>query len=129
MPNSTRMSSAIRTIAWPSCKFRLRAGLVRVLSTVDRICSDDDVVADCLLYQWGDRLERVPEGHLEGLVSVGGNRLVATGGRGIVWKLPARRIGRPVARGTRVGDENPARVGRRLLRGSLRVAAVRYGTV
>src|SRR5256885_8058404 len=105
MPNRTRMSSAIRMIAWPPCKLRLRS-LVGVLGTVDRICSDDDVVANCLLYERSDRLERVPERHFKRLVSVGGDRLVAARGRGIVWKLPARRVGRPVARGARVGDEN-----------------------
>src|SRR2546427_13009554 len=78
MPNSTRISSAIRMIAWPSCKLRLRAGLVRVLGTVDRICSDDDVVANCLLYQWSDRLERVPERHLDRLVAGRGSDVVAS---------------------------------------------------
>src|SRR6266513_4767215 len=100
MPNRTRMSRAIRTIAWPSCKLRLR-GLVGVLGTVDRICSDDDVVANCLLYQWSDRLERVPERHLERLVSVGCHGLVAARGRRIVGKLAARSIGRAVARRAR----------------------------
>src|SRR2546427_11967592 len=97
MPNSTRMSSAIRMIAWPSCKFRLRAGLVRVLSPVDRICSDDDVVANCLLYQWSDRLERVPELHLERLVSVGCHGPVAARGRRVVGRLAGRRLVEDVA--------------------------------
>src|SRR5437773_12251886 len=112
MPNSTRISSAIRMIAWPSCKFRLRAGLVRVLGTVDRICSDDDVVANCLLYQWSDRLERVPERHLERLVSVGCHGLVAARGRWIVGKLAARRIGRAVAGRDCIRDEEQAEDGR-----------------
>src|SRR5205809_2169524 len=129
MPNRTRMSSAIRMIAWPSCKFRLRVGLVRVLGTVDRISSDDDVVANCLLYQWSDRLERVPERHLERLVSVGCHGLVAARGRRIIGKLAARSIGRAVARRARVSDEDPAGVGRRLVGGTLRDAAVGDGTV
>src|SRR5690242_20439852 len=70
MPNNTRMSRAIRTIAWPCCRLALRGRrLVGVLSTVDRICSDDDVVANCLLNKWSNRLEGVPDGHLDRLVT------------------------------------------------------------
>src|SRR2546428_13493979 len=93
MPNSTRISSAIRMIAWPSCKFRLRAGLVRVLSTVDRICRDDDVIANCLLYQWSDRLERVPARHLERLDSGGWHGLPAARRRRIIRDLAPRMLG------------------------------------
>src|SRR2546423_511371 len=68
MPKSTRINRAIRTIAWPCCRLALRgSSLVGVFSTVDRICSDDDVAANCLLYQWGDRLERVPDRYLDRL--------------------------------------------------------------
>src|SRR2546430_17717210 len=102
MPNSTRISSAIRMIAWPSCKFRLRAGLVRVLSTVDRICSDDDVVANCLLYQWSDRLERVPERHFDRLVAGRGSDLVASSAH-VRWRggnqAPVRPVPRALSRG------------------------------
>src|SRR5207249_11942864 len=98
MPNRTRISSAIRTIAWPSCKLRLR-GLVGVLGSINRICSDDDVVANDLLDDWSDGLERVPKGHLERLVSIGRHCIVAAGGRGVVGKLPARCLGDAVAWG------------------------------
>src|SRR5438046_10607581 len=90
MPNSTRMSSAIRMIACPCCRSR-RAGLVRIFSTVNRICSDDDVVANDLLDDWSDRLERVPERDLDGLVSCRGRHVVAAGA-----KL-GRRLGTPAA--------------------------------
>src|SRR5256885_14842236 len=100
MPNSTRISSAIRMIAWPSCKFRLRAGLVRVLSTVDRICSDDDVVANCLLYQWSDRLERVPERHFDRLVAGRGSHVVAS-------RAHVRRRGGPQAAARPVRGAGP----------------------
>src|SRR5690348_7811461 len=76
IPNSTRINSAIRTIACPSCRFR-RIDLVRVLSTVDRICGDDDVAADNLLDDRSDRLEGVPERHLDRLVADGGLDRVA----------------------------------------------------
>src|SRR5437879_11688552 len=71
MPNSTRISSAIKTIAWPSCRLRF-GDLVRIFGTVNRICGDDDVVADNLLDDRSDRLERVPERHLDGLIAHGG---------------------------------------------------------
>src|SRR2546428_12933751 len=105
MPNRTRISSAIRTIAWPSCKLRLR-GLVRVFGTVDRICSDDDVVADDLLNDWSYRLEREPERHFD--------RLVA-GGRGDPAPAVAdirRRVGTQAAPGAAWrGGARRARVG------------------
>src|SRR5256886_4997552 len=126
MPNRTRMSSAIRTIAWPSCKLRLR-GLIGVLGSVDRICSDDDVVADDLLDDWCDRLERVPEGHLDRLIAGGGRHVVASGaevGRRVRAQAATRTVRGPVARGAWVGDEDPARVRGRLGRRTLRDAAV-----
>src|SRR5437762_1690411 len=122
MPNRTRMSRAIRMIAWPSCKLRLR-GLVAVLGTVDRICSDDDVVADCLLYQRRDRLECVPEGHLDRLVARRGCDVVAAGAhvrRRIRAQTPARPVRRAVAGRARVGDEDPPGVCGRLRGGPLR---------
>src|SRR3989475_11887709 len=94
MPNRTRMSSAIRTIAWPSCKLRLR-GLIGVLGSVNRICSDDDVVADDLLDDWCDRLERVPEGHLDGLIA-GGGRHVGTSGAEVGRRARAQAATRSV---------------------------------
>src|SRR2546425_13328330 len=116
MPNRTRISSAIRTIAWPSCKLRLR-GLVRVFGTVDRICSDDDVVADDLLNDWSYRLERVPERHFDRLVAGGRCDQVAAGadiGRRIGTQAATRSVRREVARSARIGDEDPAGVcGRR----------------
>src|SRR5256885_11559589 len=127
MPNSTRISSAIRMIAWPSCKFRLRAGLVRVLSTVDRICSDDDVVANCLLYQWSDWLERVPERDLDRLVAGRGGHVIAPGAHVRRWvgaQAAARPVGCAVAGGARVGDEDPSGV-----RGRFRGRALRDATV
>src|SRR5256885_16343935 len=116
MPNRTRMSRAIRTIAWPSCKLRLR-GLVGVLGTVNRICSDDDVVANCLLYQRSNRLERVPEGDLDRLIAGRGGHQVAAGTqvrRRIGAQAAARAVRRDVARGARVRDEDPTGVRRRL---------------
>src|SRR5216683_1329908 len=68
MPNSTSISSAIRTIAWPCCSFR-SGELVRVLGTVDRITGDDDPVANNLLNQWSQRLEVEPERYLDRLVA------------------------------------------------------------
>src|SRR2546428_6974631 len=123
MPNSTRISSAIRMIAWPSCKFRLRAGLVRVLSTVDRICSDDDVVANCLLYQWSDRLERVPERHFDRLVAGRGSHVVASRAhvrRRVGPQAAARPVRGAVPGGARVRDGNSARGYRPLWPGPLR---------
>src|SRR5712691_1908499 len=116
MPNSTRISRAIRTIACPPCSVALRA-LVRVFGSVNRICRDDDVVADNLLNDWSDGLERVPERYLDRLVAGRGRHVVAAGaevGRRIGAKTAARTVGRSVARGARVGDEDPARVGRGL---------------
>src|SRR5438270_2202264 len=115
MPNSTRISSAIRTIACPCCK--LRAGLVRVFGTVNRICSDDDVVANDLLDDWSDRLERVPERDLDGLVSCRRRHVVAAGakvGRRIGAPAAPWAVRRPVPGSARIGDEYPARVGCRL---------------
>src|SRR5437899_5494062 len=117
MPNSTRMSSAIRTIACPPCKLRLRGMLVAVLGTVDRICSDDDVVAHDLLNDWSYWLERVPDGHLDGLVADGRRDQVAARTdvrRRVGAEAASRSVGRPVAGRARVGDEDPSRVGRRL---------------
>src|SRR2546425_13259561 len=126
MPNMSRMSSAIVTIAWLSCKLRLR-GLIGVLDSVDRICSDDDVVADDLLDDWCDRLERVPEGHLDRLIAGGGRDVVASGaevGRRVRAQAAPRTVRGPVARGAWVGDEDPARIRRRPGRGGLPGAAV-----
>src|SRR5690242_4641362 len=118
MPNRTRISSAIRTIACPSWRERLV-----VLGTIDRICRDDEVVSDNLLDERGHGLERVPDGHLQWFVSVGGHRVETSGGRGVVGKLTARRIWnlrRPhralVSSGAGIGDEDPAGVDGRLLR-------------
>src|SRR5207249_9869587 len=115
MPNNTRISSAIRTIACPCCK--LRVGLVGVFGTVNRICSDDDVVANDLLDDWSDRLERVPERDLDGLVAGRGRHVVAAGaqvGRRIGTPAAPWAVRRPVAGRARIGDEYPARVGCRL---------------
>src|SRR2546423_14580898 len=109
MPNSTRIRSAIRTIACPCCK--LRAGLVRVFGTVNRICSDDDVVANDLLDDRGDRLERVPERHLDRLVAGGRSHVVAAGAevrRGVRAEAAPRALWGPVAGGGRGGEEDPA---------------------
>src|SRR6266536_785580 len=103
IPNSTRMSSAIRTIAWPSCKLRLR-GLVAVLGTIDRICSDDDVGAHDLLNDWSYRLERVPDGHLDRLVADGRrDQVSARAGvrRRVAAEAAAGAVGRAVARRAR----------------------------
>src|SRR2546421_1854875 len=112
MPNRTRMSSAIRTIAWPSCKLRLR-GLVGVLGSINRICSDDDVVANDLLDDWSDRLERVPERHLDRLIAGCRCHVVAARaevGRRVGAEAATRAVRRSVACSGGVCDEDPARV-------------------
>src|SRR5438046_2994261 len=120
MPNSTRINRAIRTIAWPCCRLALRgSSLVGVFSTVDRICSDDDVAANCLLYQWCDGLECVPDRHLDRLVADRGGHVVAAGaqvGRRVGADAATRAVRRSVACRARVRDEDPARVGGRLRR-------------
>src|ERR1044071_4633683 len=114
MPKRTRMSRAIRTIAWPCCRLALRGRrLVGVLSTVDRICSDDDVVANCLLNKWSNRLERVPDGHLDRFVADRRGDVVASGARvrrRVGAKAAAWPVRGTVARLARVGDEDPAGV-------------------
>src|SRR5207249_11584430 len=108
MPNRTRMSSAIRTIACPSCNLRC-GDLVRVLGTVNRIRSDDDVAADNLLDDRGDRLERVPERDLDGLVAGCGRHVVAAGAE-VRRRAGVQSAAGPVARagagGAVVGDED-----------------------
>src|SRR5437867_12083580 len=104
MPNRTRISSAIRTIACPSCNLRC-GDLVRVFGTVNRIRSDDDVAADNLLDDRGDRLERVPERDLDGLVA--GRRRHVVAARADVRRRTAAQsapalVGHPVAGGARL---------------------------
>src|SRR5690348_12916962 len=113
MPNRTRISSAIRTMACPPWSVALRA-LVRVLGSVNRICRDDDVVADNLLDDRSDRLERVPERDLDRLVAGRGCHSVAAGAG--VWRRVAaeaapRSVGSAVSCLARIGDEDPPRVG------------------
>src|SRR6516225_9105946 len=98
MPNRTRMSSAIKTIAWPACKLRL-ARLVGVLGPVDSICGDDDVVADNLLDEGSDWLERVPERHLDRLVSDCGLNGIASRAWGGIQAEPAARTVRVAVAG------------------------------
>src|SRR2546430_9707679 len=110
------MSSAIKTIACPSCSFRC-GDLVRVLSTVDRIRSDDDVVTDNLLDDRRDRLERVPEGDLDRLVA-GRGRHVVTAGADVRRRGGAesttRAVGRAVAGGGGGAGGDPNRGSRRV---------------
>src|SRR5438477_3125818 len=107
MAKRTSISSAINTIAWPSCSFR-RNDLVRVLGTIDRISSDDDLVSDYLLNQWRERLEVKPERHLDGLVADRGCDCVAAGTRrGQRAEAAARTVGHAVAGSAGVGDEDP----------------------
>src|SRR6266568_6155930 len=133
MPNSTRINSAIRTIAWPCCRLALRGtSLVGVFSTVDRICSDDDVAANCLLYQWSYRLERVPDRHLDRLVADRGGHVVAAGaqvGGRVAAEAATRAVRRAVAGLAWVGDKDPAGVGGRLGWRANRVAAVRQRAI
>src|SRR5690349_23978181 len=94
MPNRTRISSAIKTIACPPWSVALR-DLVRVLGSVNRICRDDDVVADNLLDDRCDRLERVPERHLDRLVSGRGHDVVAARAgvrRRVAAQAPSRTV-------------------------------------
>src|ERR1044072_8410981 len=118
MPKRTRMSRAIRTIAWPCCRLALRGRrLVGVLSTVDRICSDDDVVANCLLNKWSNRLERVPDGHLDRFVADRRGDVVAAGagvGRRVGAETATGAVRGAVARRAGIGDEDQAGVGGRL---------------
>src|SRR2546423_2833585 len=108
MPNSTRISSAIRTIAWPDC-----LELIRIFGTVNRIRSDDDVVADNLLDDRRDRLECVPDGDLDGLIADRGlNRVAAGSGGGIRAQTSSRAVRVSIARGAGVGNEDPTRVHR-----------------
>src|SRR5438094_8690026 len=98
MPNRTRISSAIRTIACPSCNLRC-GDLVRVFSTVNRIRSDDDVAADNLLDDRGDRLERVLEGDLDRLVAGRRRHVVAARaevGRRVAAQSAPATGGRPM---------------------------------
>src|ERR1700757_3732263 len=132
MPKRTRISRAIRTIAWPSCRERLLV----VLGTINRICRDDEVVSDNLPNDRSHGLKRVPDGHLQWLVSVGGDRVQASRRRRVVGKLTAWRIRnrwrsqRPlVTARARIGDEDPAGVDRGFLRRADRIAAVGYGAV
>src|SRR5438093_11921404 len=125
MPNRTRIRSAIRTIAWPSCNLRC-GDLVRVLGTINGICRDDDVVADNLLDDRCDRLERVPERHLDGLVPRRGRHVVtadADVGRRIRAEAATRAVRRAVACGAGISDEDPSGGGGRLLRRALGDAA------
>src|SRR5260370_14978839 len=71
MANRTRISRAIRTMAWPCCSL-CSGELVRILGTVDRITGDDDPAANNLLDQRSQRLEVEPERHLDGLVADSG---------------------------------------------------------
>src|SRR5690348_8489735 len=129
MPNSTRINSAIKTIACPCCRFLWR-GLVGVFGTVNRICRDDDVVADYLLNDGCDRLERVPERHLDRLVADRGDLVQTSGTRSRIAAASAPRVVRiSSATVARVRDEKPPRVGARQLRRSKRVSAVGQRTV
>src|SRR5438034_352695 len=149
--NSTRIRRAISTMAWPSCKrlsavfmrslppakerkfaprARRAARLVRVFGTVNRICNDDDLVANYLLDQWSDGLEVEPERHLDGLIADRGRDGVAAWARrGQRAEASARSVGRAVSRGARVGDEYPSGVRRGQLRRARRDSAVGDGSV
>src|SRR5665213_354520 len=152
--NRTRMRSAMSTMAWPSWRrrwalfvrslppakectaltpprrFERDARLVRVLGTVDRICSDDDSVANNLLDQRGEWVEVEPERHLDRLVADRRSDRVATRPwRGQHAQAATRPVGHAVAGSARVGDEDPARIGGRQLQRADRVAAVRDGAV
>src|SRR2546428_2300191 len=118
MANNTRSSRAMRTMAWPSCSFR-RRDLGRVLSAINRISSDDDLVADNLLDYWSQRLEVEPQRHLDGLVSNGGlDRVAARTGRRQRTQAAAGAVGcrRGGAARARVGGADPARAGWRELK-------------
>src|SRR5260370_554869 len=126
MPNRTRISRAISTIAWPACAGPSRTrpvtaspsdcliltsgDSVRVFGTVDRICGDDDVVTDNLLDDRRDRLERVPDRHLERLISVRSHRVIATRRRRVERHLAAGSVGRAVTGRSGIGDEDPTGV-------------------
>src|SRR5260370_22655356 len=124
MAKSTSSSRAIRTMAWPCCR-RRDGDLIAVLSQINRISSDDDVVADNLLYQWSKRLKVEPQRYLERLVPIRRHRVVAARWRWVIRQLAARSVRNAVAVRARVGDEDPTGVGRRQLRRADRVAVVR----
>src|SRR6266567_8125229 len=128
MAKRTSSNSAIRTIAWPFWA-RRRWDLVRVFGAINRISSDDDLVADNLLDQRSERLEVEPERHLERLVAICGHRVVAAGRRRVQRQLAAWSVRYAVAVHAGIGDEDPTRVGRRQLRRAGGVAAVGDGAV
>src|SRR5260370_32764353 len=70
MASRTSIRRASRTIAWTSCR-RLWGDLVAVLGAINRISSDDDLVAANLLNQRSKGLKVNPERHLDRLVSHG----------------------------------------------------------
>src|SRR5260370_32254560 len=121
MAKSTSSSRAIRTMAWPSCR-RRDGDLIAVLSPINRISSDDDLVADNLLYQWSKRLKVEPQRYLERLVPIRRHRVVAARWRWVITQLAARSVRNAVAVRARVGDEDPTGVGRRQLRRADRAA-------
>src|SRR4029077_13937205 len=132
MPKSTRISRAIRTIAWPSCRERFLV----VLGTIDRICRDDEVVSDNLLDDRSHGLKRVPDGYFQWLVSVGGHCVQTSSRSRVVRKLAAWRIRNRwrtrrslVAARAWIGDEDPTGVDGGFLCGAERIAAVGYGAV
>src|SRR5260370_19662245 len=120
MPNRTRISRAISTIAWPACAGPSRTrpvtaspsdcliltsgDSVRVFGTEDRICGDDDVVTDNLLDDRRDRLERGPVRHLRRLTAARGHRRIATRRAGVARHRGQGRAGRAGSGGGGTGD-------------------------
>src|SRR5260370_6946315 len=129
MASRTSIRRASRTIAWTSCRRRW-GDLVAVLGAINRMRSDDDLVADNLLNQRSKGLKVKPERHLD--------RLVADGRRDGVAPRPgsrqdaesaARAVGDAVTGGGRGGGEKPTPVGWGQRRGTGRDAAVWGGGV
>src|SRR5260370_34091360 len=107
MASRTSIRRASRTIAWTSCRRRW-GDLVAVLGAINRISSDDDLVADNLLNQRSKGLKVKPERHLDRLVADGrGDGVAPRPGSRQGAEAAARAVWGAVTASGRVGDGNP----------------------
>src|SRR5260370_35730901 len=111
MAKSTSSSRAIRTMAWPSCR-RRDGDLIAVLSPINRISSDDDLVADNLLYQWSKRLKVEPQRYLERLVPIRPHRVIAPRGAWVLKSMRSRILRTACDRAVWAGHTVPTGGGR-----------------
>src|SRR5260370_41762046 len=99
MASRTSIRRASRTIAWTSCRRRW-GDLLAVLGAINRISSDDDLVADNLLNQRSKGLRVKPERHLDRRIADGlgdGDELPPWGRQADA--SAGRAVGAPVSRG------------------------------